>query len=152
MEAEGHIAETLCEVAEEIPWRKLLNRGGGTVTQVSQKSAGDAGAGALCQEADATRTNEARMEGFNETDAANLQRVKDTLAERAVGGGLVGGPDAAAAAAFAALLDAETRRAELAAKSQGQEKPPASPAAGGSWTESVGSNRPVKAEELVATA
>ena len=143
MEDEGHIAETLCEVAEEVPWRRLLK--GRTVMKFSQKSAGDAGAGALCLGTDATRTNEAGMEGFNETDAANLQRVKDAMAERAVGGGVLGGPDAAVAAAFAALLDAETRRAELAAKSQGQEKTTASPAAGGSWTESVG-NRPVNLE------
>jgi hypothetical protein len=91
------------------------------------------------------------MEGFNETDAANLQRVKDAMAERAIGGGLVGGPDSTAAAAFAALLDAETRRAELAAKFQGQDKTSASPAAGGSWTESVG-NRPVNTEGLAAAA
>ena len=91
------------------------------------------------------------MEGFNEKDAANLQRVKDAMAERAVGGGVLGGPDAAAAAAFAALLDAETRRAELAAKSQGQEKAPASPAAGGSWTESVG-NRPANLEVVASAA
>ena len=90
------------------------------------------------------------MEGFNETDAANLQRVKDAMAERAVGGGLVSGPDAAAAAAFAALLDAETRRAELVAKSQGQEKTPAA-APSASWAESVG-NRPVNTEGLAAAA
>lgn len=131
MEAEGQIAETLCEVAEELPWRKLLHRGRGEVG--------------------ATPTGEGRMEGFNETDAANLQRVKDAMAERAVGGGVLGQPDAAAAAAFAALLDAETRRAELAAKSVGQEKTPASTSAGGSWTESVG-NRPVNAERLAAAA
>ena len=131
MEGEGQIAETLCEVAEELPWRKLLHRGRGEVGT--------------------TQTGEGRMEGFNETDAANLQRVKDAMAERAVGGGVLGGADAAAAAAFAALLDAETRRAELAAKTVGQEKAPASPAAGGSWTESVG-NRPVNAEGLAAAA
>ena len=91
------------------------------------------------------------MEGFNETDAANLQRVKDAMAERAVGGGLVSGPDAAAAAAFAALLDAETRREELRLKSAGQEKAPASPAAGGSWTESVG-NRAGNVEVMVPAA
>ena len=91
------------------------------------------------------------MEGFNETDAANLQRVKDAMAERAVGGGVLGQPDAAAAAAFAALLDAETRRGELAAKSQGQEKTPATPAAGGSWTESVG-NRPGNLEVVASAA
>jgi hypothetical protein len=151
MEGEGQIAEALCDVAEELPWRKLLRRGGGTVTQFSQKSAGDAWAGALCQGADATRTNEARMEGFNETDAANLQRVKDAMAERAVGGGVLGQPDAAAAAAFAALLDAETRRAELRLKSVGQEKTPASPAAAGSWAESVG-NRPANLEVVSSAA
>ncbi len=67
MEGEAQIAETLCEVAEELPWRKLLNHARGGVA--------------------ATTTSEARMEGFNETDAANLQRVKDAMAERAVGGG-----------------------------------------------------------------
>jgi hypothetical protein len=116
MEGEGQIAETLCEVAEELPWRKLLHRGRGEVGK--------------------TQTSEVRMEGFNETDAANLQRVKDAMAERAVGGGVLGGPDAAAASAFAALLDAETRRAELAAKSQGQDKGAAS-APSASWAESV---------------
>jgi hypothetical protein len=150
MEGEGHIAETLCEVAEEIPWRRLLKRGGGTLTQFSQKSAGDTGAGALCQGADATRTNEARMEGFNETDAANLQRVKDAMAERAVGGGVLGQPDAAAAAAFAALLDAETRRAELAGKSQGQDKVAAA-APSASWAESV-TGRAGNGEALAAAA
>lgn len=90
------------------------------------------------------------MEGFNETDAANLQRVKNAMAERAVGGGVLSGGDAAAAAAFAALLDAETRRAELAAKSVGQEKAPASPAAGGTWTENVSSR--ASNGELVASA
>jgi len=151
MEGEGKIAETLCEVAEEVPWRKLLKRERGAFTQLSQNSAGDARDSALCQRADATPTNEVRMEGFNETDGANLQRVKDAMAERAVNGGALGSPDAAAAAAFAALLDAETRRAELAAKSQGQEKAPASPAAGGSWTESVG-NRAGAVEALAPAA
>jgi hypothetical protein len=42
MEGEAQIAETLCEVAEELPWRKLLK--GRTVMKFSQKSAGDAGA------------------------------------------------------------------------------------------------------------
>jgi hypothetical protein len=114
MEAEGQVAETLCDVVEELPWRKLLNRGrGGT---------------------DATQTNEAHTDGFNETDATNLQRVKDAMAERAVGGGVLGTPDTAAAAAFAALLDAETRRAELQLKSVGQEK---AAGAAASWTDSV---------------
>jgi hypothetical protein len=149
MEGEAQIAETLCEVAEELPWRKLLRRG--AVTGISQKSSGDARADVLCHRPNATQTGEGRMEGFNETDAANLQRVKDAMAERAIGGGLVSGPDAAAAAAFAALLDAETRRAELAAKSQGQDKTKASPAAGCTWTESVG-NGPVNTEGLAAAA
>lgn len=148
MEGEGQIAETLCEVAEEVPWRKLLRRE--TVTQFSQKSAGDVGASALCQGADATRTNEARMEGFNETDAANLQRVKDAMAERATGG-LVSGPDAAAAAAFAALLDAETRRAELALKAPAQDKSQAAAAPAASWTETV-TGRTGNGEALAAAA
>jgi hypothetical protein len=74
MEAEGQIAETLCDVAEELPWRKLLSRGRGGI--------------------DSTQTSERRMDGFNETDAGNLQRVKDAMAERAVGGGVLGGSDA----------------------------------------------------------
>lgn len=151
MEGEGKSAETLCEVAEEVPWRKLLNRERRAFTQLSQEFAGDGRGSGVCQRSDATRTNEACMEGFNETDGGNLQRVKDAMAERAVNGGALGSPDAAAAAAFAALLDAETRRAELAAKSMGQEKAPASPAAGGSWTESVG-NRPVNLEVVAPAA
>ncbi len=87
------------------------------------------------------------MDGFNETDATNLQRVKDAMAERATGGGLVTGPDAAAAAAFAALLDAETRRAELAGKSVGPEKAPAA-APSASWAESVTGRQ---AEPVLAT-
>ena len=57
--------------------------------------------------------------GFTQKDAENLERVKDAMAERAVGkaGVLESGPDAAAAAAFAQLLDAETRRQELALRS-----------------------------------
>lgn len=59
---------------------------------------------------------------FNEKDAENLQRVKDAMAEKAAGKGgmLESGPDAAAAAAFAQLLDAETRRHELALKISGK--------------------------------
>ena len=59
---------------------------------------------------------------FNERDAENLQRVKDAMAEKAAGNGgmLESGPDAAAAAAFAQLLDAETRRHELALKVTGK--------------------------------
>ena len=59
---------------------------------------------------------------FNEKDAGNLQRVKDAMADKAAGkeGVLEHGPDAAAAAALAALLDAETRRHELTLKTQGK--------------------------------
>jgi hypothetical protein len=131
MEGEKQIAEAVCDAAEEFARRKLLRHGHGGFI--------------------ATQTGEGRMEGFNATDAANLQQVKDAMVERAVGGGILGNSDPAAAAAFAALLDAETRRAELAAESEGQEKTPASPAAGGSWTESVGS-RPVNTEALATAA
>ena len=44
------------------------------------------------------------------------------MAELATGKGLLGSPDAAAAVAFAHLLDAETRREELAMKATGQGK------------------------------
>jgi hypothetical protein len=59
---------------------------------------------------------------FNEKDTENLQRVKDAMAEKAAGKGgmLESGPDAAAAAAFAQLLDAETRRHELVLRSAGK--------------------------------
>jgi hypothetical protein len=59
---------------------------------------------------------------FNEKDAGNLQRVKDAMADKAAGkeGVLEHGPDAAAAVAFAHLLDAETRRHELALRSAGK--------------------------------
>ena len=57
--------------------------------------------------------------GFTQKDAENLERVKDAMAELAVGKeGLLGGtPDVAAATAYAHLLDAETRRQELALRS-----------------------------------
>jgi hypothetical protein len=117
MESEKQIAEAVCDVAEELARRELLPRGHGGFK--------------------ATQTGEGRMEGFNETDAANLQRVKDAMAERAVGGGgVLGQPDAAAAAAFAALLDAETRREELRLKSVGQGKAAAA-APDASWAESI---------------
>ena len=116
MEGEKQIAEAVCDVAEEFARRELLPRGHGGFN--------------------VTPTGEGHMEGFNETDSANLQRVKDAMAEKAVGGGVLGGTDAAAAAAFAALLDAETRRAELAGKSKSQEKAPAT-APADSWAESV---------------
>ena len=51
--------------------------------------------------------------GFTQKDAENLERVKEAMADLATGKGLLGTPDAAAAAAFAGLLDAETRRQEL---------------------------------------
>ena len=76
--------------------------------------------------------------GFTEKDAANLERVKDAMAERAVGkaGVLESGPDAAAAAAFAQLLDAETRRQELALRSAGKGiTPQALHAEPSSWAE-----------------
>jgi hypothetical protein len=59
---------------------------------------------------------------FNEKDTENLQRVKDAMAEKAAGKGgmLESGPDAAAAAAFAQLLDAETRRHELVLRNAGK--------------------------------
>jgi hypothetical protein len=60
--------------------------------------------------------------GFTQKDAENLERVKDAMAELAVGkeGMLGGGHNAAAAAAFAQLLDAETRRQELTVRAVGK--------------------------------
>jgi hypothetical protein len=57
---------------------------------------------------------------LNEKDAANLQEMKDKMAELATGKGMLKSPDAAAAVAFAHLLDAETRRHELALRSAGK--------------------------------
>jgi len=90
---------------------------------------------------------------LNEKDAANLQEIKDKMAEMATGKGLLGSPDAAAAAAFARLLDAETRREELImqAARQGksaqmeEEKIPSAATPNASWMESVTSGRPVTA-------
>jgi len=140
MESAGAIAEAISEVGE-VALRKLMTR--------PHDFAGEKPRGTVCRGVDATRTSEAIMEGFNETDAANLQRVKDAMAERAVGGGLVSSPDAAAAAAFAQLLDAETRRAELALKSTTRDKAPAA-SPSGSWTESVTGRQ--AGAEMVASA
>jgi hypothetical protein len=57
---------------------------------------------------------------LNEKDTANLQEMKDKMAELATGQGMLKSPDAAAAVAFAHLLDAETRRHELMLRSAGK--------------------------------
>jgi len=72
---------------------------------------------------------------FNEKDAANVERIKDLMVEKAMAG------DPAAATAFASLLNAETARnqASLAAPDQSQ---PAPGAPASSWREAVaGSDR-----------
>ena len=91
---------------------------------------------------------------LNEKDALNLQEMKDKMAELATGKGLLGSPDAAAAVAFAHLLDAETRREELVMKAAGQEKTApvvqeqSAPAA--SWMETVSASRPAAGTSLDA--
>ncbi len=37
MEGEELLAETVCEVAAEVPWRKVLARGRGAVTELPKK-------------------------------------------------------------------------------------------------------------------
>jgi hypothetical protein len=86
---------------------------------------------------------------LNEKDALNLQEMKDKMAELATGKGLLGSPDAAAAVAFAHLLDAETRREELVMKAAGQGKTTpvaeAVPSSTASWMETVSASKPVAA-------
>ena len=61
--------------------------------------------------------------GSTQKDARNLQRVKDAMADKPQAKKVYWErPDAAAAAAFAALLNAETRRAELAGEVPGAGK------------------------------
>lgn len=90
---------------------------------------------------------------LNEKDAANLQEMKDKMAELATGQGMLKSPDAAAAVAFAHLLDAETRREDLVLKAAGQvksaplseEKAAPATAPAPSWMETVSTGRPVAA-------
>jgi hypothetical protein len=144
------IAEALCDAVEEIPWRKVVKR----ISNASGTDGchinftGEAEPAALCR-GSSTQTSEAGMDGFNETDAANLQRVKDAMAEKAVAGGVVSGPDAAAASAFAALLDSETRREELRLKYAGVDKGQGASAAS-SWTDAVSGGRQASTDSALA--
>lgn len=145
MEASGEVAEALCDVVQEQLEKKFLHNVRGA-EGCHKKFTGGAAMGQLCRWASSTLTSGANMQGFNEKDAENLQRVKDAMAEKAAGGGVFTSADAAAAAAFAQLLDAETRRAELALKAPAQDKGQTAPA--GSWTETVtASRRPDTAEQ-----
>lgn len=104
------LSEVLCEAAEEVPWKKILGA-----------------AGRLCN-GRATRTTEGVMGSFNEKDAGNIERVKEAMAARAVEG------DAAAAAAFVGLLNAETERQKAVTVAPVKAADAATPS---SWTEAV---------------
>lgn len=90
--------------------------------------------------------------GFTPKDAENLERVKDAMAELAVGkeGVLGSAPDARAAAAFAQLLDAETRRQEVTLRNVGKEndgvvpevQPAARPMDDTSWAQKLLNEEP----------
>jgi hypothetical protein len=90
--------------------------------------------------------------GFTQKDAENLEQVKDAMAELAVGkeGVLGSNPDPAAAAAFAQLLDAETRRQEVTLRAVGKAsevvlpevQPAARPMEDTSWAQKLLSEEP----------
>lgn len=85
------------------------------------------------------------MHGFTETEAAHLQAATSMIGEKAAEG------DVAAAAAFAALLDAQTRRAALASSKDTalEAAAPATPA--GSWRGLVnGGARPAEESQIAA--
>jgi hypothetical protein len=87
MEAEELLAETLCEVAGEVPWRKVLARGRGAVTELSQKSADDAPHEAVGRKADEPRTSEARMELEKAPAVAPAASWAESVGNRAGKGG-----------------------------------------------------------------
>jgi len=132
MEINPEIVEGACELAEEALRRKLA-AGREAVTESSQKSAGWSGEGLLDRKAGALETSGGRMDGFNEKDAANLQAATEAVGAKAAEG------DVAAAAAFEALLDAQTRRAALVVNNAALVEQGASPAA--SWQDTVSTGR-----------
>ncbi len=73
-------------------------------------------------------------EAQNAKDTENLERVKDAVAARAIDG------DLQAAAVFASLIEAQTRRAELVARDGAQPKAqqPVAEQAPLPWVEKVG--------------
>jgi hypothetical protein len=131
------LSEALWEAAEEVPWKKILQGMRGALEKNCNKTVTrQAAAGGLCGES-RNQTKGDFMEPFNAKDAANIERVKDAMVELAVGKVGIGDiaiPDAAAAAAFASLLNAETERQKAVVA--GQDK--AAGAVGPStWTEAV---------------
>jgi hypothetical protein len=104
------LSEVLCEAAEEVPWKKVLRA-----------------ASQLCSNG-ATKTREGVMGSFSEKDAGNIERSKDAMAARAAEG------DAAAAAAFASLLNAETERQKAVTAAPVKAADGAAPS---SWLEAV---------------
>jgi hypothetical protein len=117
------LSEVVCEAAERVPWKKVL----GAASQ-------------LCSNG-ATKTREGVMGSFNERDAGNIERVKEAMAARAVEG------DAAAAAAFASLLNAETERQKAVTAAPVKAADAATPS---SWTEAVSGKQPEPEPRLVA--
>jgi hypothetical protein len=117
------IADAVCDVAEHVARREF--------------STGGTEPGALCRGSSSPTGEAHHMQEFNEKDAGNLQKLKDAMAEKALGGGPLSGPDAAAAAAFAALLEAETNREALRLKHPERDKPAAAAAPAASWQETV---------------
>jgi hypothetical protein len=117
------LSEVLYEAAERVPWKKVL----GAASQLYGNGA--------------TTTGERVMGSFNEKDAGNIERVKEAMAARALEG------DAAAAAAFASLLNAETERQKAVTAAPVKAAEAATPA---SWAEAVTGKQPEPESRLVA--
>jgi hypothetical protein len=131
MELEPEIvSELLCDVVEEVPWKKVaqgvravLREGGNTIVT------GTAAPDELCNERSSTKPKGDFMEPFNEKDAGTIEQLKDAMAARALEG------DAAAAAAFASLLNAETARQKTLMAPKHEK--PAGASGPSTWTETL---------------
>lgn len=80
---------------------------------------------------------------FNAIDSENIELIKEAMAQKAIDG------DAAAASAFAKILEAETNRTALLVKAAELELAPAAPPVSG-WQAAVGGNKQPTPEGLAA--
>jgi hypothetical protein len=139
MEVEPEIlSEMVCEGAEKVPWKKVLQGVRGAVVAAAEdchKSVtGRPGAVVVCGKASSTEARESLMEVFSENDVKNLQEAKDALFEKAKAGDGIAGQGAAA------LLQAEIAGKRLAMEATALDlaavKAAGAPAPG-SWQETV---------------
>jgi hypothetical protein len=131
------LSEALCEAAEKVPWKKILQGVRGAVVAAGdchKTVTGGLGAGMVCDGGSSTKAREYLMEIFSEKDAKNLQEAKDALFEQAKTG------DGMAGQGAAALLQAEIAAKRLAMEATGLDlaamKTAAAPVPG-SWQETV---------------